>query len=278
MNFTGIDVSKLTLSCYDGKNYYEIANIKDSVASLVSKASRENTRLIYEATGPYSLLLDFQCALNKVTVYRVNPRDSKHFSQAIKHRNKNDLLDAKMLWNIHKITKEDDWEILSQNKLTTDIEELFSYYNFLQKRIVATKNRLKSQKFKQNNWIIKELEKELRYIKDTQNKVIEKMKKAIQKDKELASRYSCCQSIKGIAEKSALVLTLFFLKYPNMNKKELIALAGLDPVETTSGTSVKKKSRISKRGAPLLRKMLFMPIVSMTYRNKAFHNHLQPNA
>lgn len=217
MNFTGIDVSKLILSCYDGKNYYEIANIKDSVASLVSKAYRENTRLIYEATGHYSLLLDFQCALNKVTVYRVNPRDSKHFSQAIKHRNKNDLLDAKMLWNIHKIAKEDDWEILSQNK------------------------------------------------------VIEKMKKAIQKDKELASCYSCCQSIKGIAEKSALVLTLFFLKYPNMNKKELIALAGLDPVKTTSGTSVKKKSRISKRGAPLLRKMLFMPILSMTYRNKAFH-------
>ena len=47
-------------------------------------------------------------------------------------------------------------------------------------------------------------------------------------------------------------------------------MAGLDPVETTSGTSVRKKTKISKRGSVILRKMFFMPVLSMIYRNTPF--------
>ena len=106
------------------------------------KAAKNNTRFIYEATGPYSIILDAECIINKILVYKVNPRDSKHFSQAIKHRNKTDVLDAKMLWNMQKIAKEDDYKVLKLNKITQELEEFLSYYDFLQKQIVALKNRL----------------------------------------------------------------------------------------------------------------------------------------
>lgn len=58
-----------------------------------------------------------------------------------------------------------------------------------------------------------------------------------------------------------------------MNRAELSALSGLDPVETSSGTSVKKKSRISKRGLKLLRKMLFMPTLIVSFKNMALREY-----
>ena len=53
MNVIGIDVSKLTLSCFDGRDYFEIKNNRRSVASFVAGAAKNNARLIYEATGPF---------------------------------------------------------------------------------------------------------------------------------------------------------------------------------------------------------------------------------
>lgn len=111
---------------------------------------------------------------------------------------------------------------------------------------------------------------ELKIIEKKQDKVVEKMLGIVRGDKELSERFNCVKSVSGINDKSSLLLTVFFLKYPGMNKKELVALAGLDPVEATSGTSVKKKTRISKRGSAILRKMLFMPVLSMLRRDTPF--------
>ena len=270
MNVIGIDVSKLTLSCFDGRDYFEIKNNRRSVASFVARADKNNTRLIYEATGPYSLALDMAVMEKGVPVLRVNPRDSKHFSQAIKRRNKTDELDAKMLWEMRKIAKEEDYKVLKADKSAKELEEFLSYYDFLQKQIVALKNRLESETLKGNKWISKELQGELKIIEKKQDKTVEKMLGIVHGDKELSERFNCVKSVSGINDKSSLLLTVFFLKYPGMNKKELIALAGLDPVEATSGTSVKKKTRISKRGSAILRKMLFMPVLSMLRRDTPF--------
>ena len=70
MNVIGIDVSKLTLSCFDGKNYFEIENNKKAIASFVIKAAKNNTRFIYEATGPYSLVLDLESINNEIPVFK----------------------------------------------------------------------------------------------------------------------------------------------------------------------------------------------------------------
>jgi transposase len=41
------------------------------------------------------------------------------------------------------------------------------------------------------------------------------------------------------------------------NRKQVVALVGLDPVERQSGSSVHGKPRISKRGNPEIRKLLY---------------------
>lgn len=57
------------------------------------------------------------------------------------------------------------------------------------------------------------------------------------------------------------------------NKKQLVSYAGLDVKEKQSGTSVKGKPHISKRGNRYLRKSLYMPALSAIRSNQRFKDN-----
>ena len=75
------------------------------------------------------------------------------------------------------------------------------------------------------------------------------------------------KSVIGIGELSAIVLLHLFLKYPDANKKQLVSLVGLDPTRFDSGSSIHKKSKISKAGAKIYRGVLFMGTMTATRCN-----------
>jgi len=52
------------------------------------------------------------------------------------------------------------------------------------------------------------------------------------------------------------------------NAKQLCSFFGLAPTETSSGTSIKGKSKISKMGNPLVRKKLYMCSLQASRYNK----------
>lgn len=64
---------------------------------------------------------------------------------------------------------------------------------------------------------------------------------------------------------------------PDLDARQWVAYAGLDPREYTSGTSVHKKPRISKSGNAHLRQALFMPALVAVQHDphlRAFYQHL----
>jgi len=257
ITYIGIDVSKATLEMYDGNERKRVENSRDACAEYLRSMTAEGpVRLIYEATGPYSLLLDLLSSELNIEVYKVNPRESKHFFHAVKQRSKTDEMDASVLWQMHKLIPQEQFSVIAPNQTLVRLEELYSYYDFLQREIVTYKNRLESQSYKVDTWIVEDIQNGLKGLEDRQETVLAQMEKLIETDNNLRAKRKTIESIKGISRKSSLILTLFFLKYPQMNRAELSALSGLDPIETSSGTSVKKKSRISKRGLKLLRKIL----------------------
>ncbi|MBL0703341.1 MAG: IS110 family transposase [Sulfurospirillum sp.] len=75
-------------------------------------------------------------------------------------------------------------------------------------------------------------------------------------------------TIKGVGEKSAIILLYLFLRYPNASRQHITALCGLDPIQRSSGTSVQHKERISKQGLSLVRAILFMPTMAAIQHNK----------
>ncbi len=71
-----------------------------------------------------------------------------------------------------------------------------------------------------------------------------------------------------------------FIKYPHANQRQIVSLAGLDPVVRESGTSIKGQTRISKAGNRLYRGTLFMAAMASTRHNekmRLFYERLKAN-
>ena len=287
--FIGIDVSKSTLQIYiEIKNEnISILNTKKSINSLYFKLKKyykkeyKNLVFIYEPTGPYSSLLKHFCAQKNILSYIVNPRQSSNFAKALDNRSKSDIIDAKMLYNFRVMANSEDIKIPVIDERQESLGEMLSYYKLLQKQRTGFSNHLESLEVKDGNTlIIKKLNKQVKQLKEEEKEMILQMKNLIKTDKTLSSKFDNMKSIKGIGDLSSIALIHLFITYKEANRQEITALIGLDAIEQTSGTSINKKSRISKKGNAIYRSILFMPVLCVIRSNpymKAFYDRLKEN-
>lgn len=94
----------------------------------------------------------------------------------------------------------------------------------------------------------------------------------------LAETLRLLLTVKGIAETSAIQFMGELLVLPkDMKNRQWVAMAGLDPRQFTSGSSVHKQTRISKAGNRFLRMALYMPALNASHREphvSAYYRHL----
>lgn len=98
------------------------------------------------------------------------------------------------------------------------------------------------------------------------------MKNIISRDEQLLQSYNNIQSIKGLGDISTIVLLHHFIKYPKANQREIISLAGLDPI---SKTSINSKAKILKAGSKLCRGTLFMTTIVVVRFNNEFKTYYE---
>src|SRR6266576_3307989 len=100
----------------------------------------------------------------------------------------------------------------------------------------------------------------------------------LEQDPLLNSSYHLLLTAKGIGPTSALrLLAETALLSEDLDVRQWVAYAGLDPREYQSGSSVHKKVRISKTGNRHLRRALYMPaLVAVRHEPhlRAFYQHL----
>ena len=86
---------------------------------------------------------------------------------------------------------------------------------------------------------------------------------------EAAQSLQVLLSIPRVGPITEITLLILFHRYPETNRKQIVALAELDPIEYRSGSSVHKKPRISKRGSCVVRKHLYEATLSAVRFNLA---------
>ncbi len=295
MNYTlvdisiGLDVSKKTISVYIpiNKTDLEIENSFIGFKTLFSKLKKlykkevDKLVFVYEPTGSYSELLKKFCAQKEINSFIINPKRSHNFAKASGARNKTDKIDAKILSKSIVLAQKCEIAIPIVNEAVESIKELMSYYKFTVKHRVRTNNHLEAIKVKDGEkYVIKSLEKEMMHLKNKEAAIICEIESLIFNDKELNQGYENIQSIVGVGKIGAIALLHLFIKYPDANKKQLTSLVGLDPIEFQSGTSINKKSKISKAGSKLYRGTLFMGAMVASKQNselKVFFERLKEN-
>ena len=285
----GIDVSKATLQVYipiKDENI-SIDNSVKAIRALYAKLKKyykkeaKDIIFVFEPTGTYSSVLKHFCADKGIPAFIVNPRQSAHFAKALDNRSKSDIIDAVMLSKMAMMAGQNQIVVPIIDEVQETLREMLTLYKLLQKQRTALSNHLEALEAKKRITVItKKVKKEILHFKEQEALLVDEMLALIHADKKLSSDLKNITSFIGIGNLAGIALLHLFISYPEANRQQISALSGLDPIETTSGTSLNRRSRISKRGNSIYRSILFMPVLSSTRLNphmKAFYDRLKAN-
>ena len=285
----GLDISKSSIAVHIPKNSleFEIENNLQALKTLFSKLKKlykkeiNSVVWVFESTGSYSSLIYRFCAQKGIKTFMPNPKQARGFAKAIAQRNKSDKIDARVLAQSIIIAKEAEIKVPKINPLVENFKELIGYYRLLTKQESQLKNHKESLIAKEaNKTLIKSVNKQIESLQKEQKKLIDSMSELIQKDETLVKKLNAIESIKGIGKLTALILLHLFIRYPNANQRQIVSLAGLDPIIRESGTSIRGKVKISKAGDKIYRAALFMPTMVDIGHNtklKAYYERLKAN-
>ena len=270
-NCIGLDISKRLIAVHIPINNtdIEISNNITGMKKLLSKLKKlykkeyENLIFIYEPTGSYSSILTKFCNNKNIKCFIINPSQFSNHAKALGQRVKSDKIDAQVLSKAIHLAREGEIRVPQYNEVVEEIKELMGYYRFTTKQRVQNSNHLEALKAKNgSSYAMKDLNANIANLKSKEKEIILKIKNIIALDDELLQGYNNITSITGIADVGGIALLHLFIKYPNANQRQITSLAGLDPIDKSSGTSVQSKSKISKAGSVLYRGSIFLGAMS----------------
>ncbi len=217
-------------------------------------------RVSMESTGVYGL--DLALLLHKqsgIEIMVANPRAVRHFAQALMQRSKTDPLDAVMLMEFAMRMPFQSWRPPSSSAL--QLCALARRLAAITEICTAEKNRLHAATVARAlpPVVRQDLRRSIAFHERALARLARQSQQVIATDSILQKRFDLLDSIPGIGAASAVALLAELSMLSDLNVRQWVAMAGIDPREYSSGTSVHKKTRISKAGNAHLRRALFMP-------------------
>lgn len=229
---------------------------------------------VLESTGVYGLDLALRLqAQPEIEVMVANPRAVRHFAQALMQRSKTDPLDAEVLlefaarmpfhpWRPPSTTARCLCALARRIQAVTDL-------------CTAEKNRLHAASAAEAlpAAVRQDLRRSIAFQERAIECLLRQAVKLLSGDPLLLRRFQYLDSIPGVAPASAVaILAELALLSPDLNVRQWVAAAGLDPRQHCSGCSVHKKPRLSKSGNRHLRRALFMPALVAVQRDPALRS------
>jgi len=254
-----------------------VAGQEQLLRTLTRRGKRVSVCL--EATGMYGLDVALRLSAEEaLEVMVANPRAVRHFARAMMQRSKNDQLDAVVLWEFAARMPFTAWARPGKNTLA--LWAIARRLEALTKQCTAEKNREHAAGISQAipECVRRSVARTLRFLQREMKQLREEALRCIAGDARLQRRYELLLSVPGIGKVSAVQLLAELLLLPeDRDVRQWVAYAGLDPREYSSGTSVRKYTRISKVGNRHLRNALYMPALVASRREphlRGFYEHL----
>ena len=286
LNHVGIDVSAKTFTViidHEGTRTeaFDLPNDAKGHKKLIQMATRNGfqAKVVLEATGVYSL--DLALALHRarrVEVMVANPRAIGQFAGAYLRRSKTDSLDANIIVEFAIRMDFEPWTPPEAH--TFNLRAISRRIEGMTKMATQEKNRLHAAaSFNEMSEIVRnDIEVNIRHLERRIERMREQARELIANYPDLECAFLHITSVKGIAEAAGIQILAELAVLPgDMDVRQWVAHAGLDPRVFQSGTSVNKPARISRQGNVHIRRALFMPaLVAVQYEPhvKAFYEKL----
>jgi transposase len=273
----GVDISKDKFDvCFvdeDDKNTYKKYSNNKLGISMFAKDLHNDIEvpIVMESTGRHHLLVAITLTEQKYSVYVINPILTKQYSSARVRKCKTDRIDSEILSKI-AISEKNNLIKFKTNNSTIYIKNKVHLIEKMKKNLQITVTVIKEYQStmevidKKDDTFIKSLKTQVKELK----KIIEKEETLICKQVVSDPVLEELDSIEGVSRINAIKILSHLSDKTFQNRDQVVAFAGLDITKKESGSSVHGKGRISKRGNPILRKILFQSSWGMIMHSKEY--------
>lgn len=281
----GIDCSKDKLDVCYGQLDQELkvnllatrsfANSPAGIGALLDwgqKLAESQPELLFvvEATGVYHQELVYELSHQERFVSVVLPSRASHFAKTLKVRTITDRSACRALATMGLEKTLDRWT--PPNRLFAAIKQLTRE----RKRLKDQITRLKSQRHairtavEPSEQTLHRIERRLELYQRQIKQIEQEISSLIESDETIKSRFDYVCSIDGVGLITAATVVSEANGFARVrNVRQLVSYAGYDVVQKRSGTSVRGKPRISKKGNSYIRRALYFPAITAVQKNPA---------
>lgn len=274
----GIDVAQKELvvclgRMFDDLSYELVANsvFKNTDAGFIALINWVNKltikdiylRFVMEATGVYHESFAYYLNDNHYELTIVLPNKISNFMRTLESRTITDKTCAQAIAQFGLEKKLAPW--VRPNATFKVLQQLSRERDQLVDERTVVKNRLHAEKAegKPNQSSIERLLARIKFMNGQEKAIKDEIKKVVSTDEILKKDIKNICTIPGVGDITAVVAIAETNGFELINSsKQLVSYAGLDIKEKQSGTSVKGKPKISKKGNKNLRKAMHMPSLS----------------
>lgn len=251
----GVDISKDTLDVHlhPASLARRFANTQKGCCALIAWLAEVTVRRVaFEPTGAYHHGFERQLAEAGLPLCKINPRQARHFAEAIGRQAKTDAVDAAMLARLAALLEPPVRPVISAG--LDEMKELHVARRALIKDRTAALSRdhtrrsalLKRQALQR----LAQIERQIAAIDAV-------LRTFLAADPALKARFDILVSILGVGETPALIMLVEMPELGTLEHRCAASLAGLAPLARDSGQH--RGKRFIRGGRAHLRQAIYMP-------------------
>jgi transposase len=258
--------------------YKVFPNTKKGFSSLVSWVNKQTStttevRYVMEATGVYhESLAYYLCSVQK-QISIVLPNKISNYVRTLDIKTITDKSASQAIARFGLERQLEVWQ--PPLKIYNDLRQLCRERDQLVQERTMLKNQLHAERTsaRSSEKSVKRTNKRIALIDAQEKEIRVEITVLIKTDEVLVEKMKMISSIPGIGDLTAVTIIAETSGFELIkNKRQLVSYAGLDVREKTSGTSVKSKPRISKRGNRNLRKVMHFPALAAIRTDERFRD------
>lgn len=233
--------------------------------------SQVNVRYVMEATGVYHEKLAYHLTELGKEVSIVLPNKIHSYMKTLEIKTVTDKTASQAICRFGLERKLEVWK--APEKIFRNLRQLTRERDQLTAERVMIKNQLHAELAEAYPWeeSIKRMNVRINLINSQSAEILKEIAAYIKQDAILNKQITNITTITGIGKLTAVTVLAETNGFDLIrNKKQLVSYSGLDVIVKDSGTSVKSKPKISKKGNRHLRKAMHMPALTAIRNDDRF--------
>jgi transposase len=223
---------------------------------------------LMEATGIYYESIAYFLHRLNLSVSVILPNKVKHYAKSLNIKTKTDIVDARIIARMGAERELTIWQ--PPAPILKQLRDLTRLYTDLKQERTVYLNRLESGNAS---------EETLRFVINSNRAILKKLEEQIKQcemeiekllfaEEWLSKKIVNLMTIKGVGLITLAIIIAETQGFAMVNsRKQLASYAGYDVVKRESGTSIKGKTRISKKGNSRIRAALYFPSMVASRHN-----------